>query len=57
MNWKHKDLLEISQLNREEIEHVFQTAARFAEVNQRPVKKVPVLKGKSVVLFFAEDRG
>lgn len=55
MNWKHKDLLEISQLNREEIEHVFQTAARFAEVNQRPVKKVPVLKGKSVVLFFAED--
>ena len=35
MNWKHKDLLEISQLNREEIEHVFQTAARFAEVNQR----------------------
>ena len=54
MNWRHKDLLEISQLDREEIGHVFETAARFAEVNQRPIKKVPILKGKSVVLFFAE---
>ncbi len=54
MNWRHKDLLDISQLNREEIGHVFATAARFAEVNQRPIKKVPILKGKSVVLFFAE---
>lgn len=54
MNWRHKDLLEISQLSRDEVEHVFETAARFAEVNQRPIKKVPILKGKSVVLFFAE---
>nr|MBP9943897.1 aspartate carbamoyltransferase [Desulfomicrobium sp.] len=54
MNWRHKDLLEISQLDTDEISHVFETAARFAEVNQRPIKKVPILKGKSVVLFFAE---
>ncbi len=54
MNWGHKDLLDIEQLSKEEIGHVFETAARFAEVNQRPVKKVPILKGKSVVLFFAE---
>ena len=54
MNWRHKDLLHIGQLSAEEILHVFATAARFAEVNERPVKKVPVLKGKSVVLFFAE---
>jgi aspartate carbamoyltransferase catalytic subunit len=54
MNWRHKDLLEISQLDPDEIRHVFETATRFAEVNQRPVKKVPILKGKSVVLFFAE---
>ncbi|HCU68468.1 MAG TPA: aspartate carbamoyltransferase, partial [Desulfomicrobium sp.] len=54
MNWRHKDLLEISQLSPGEIGHVFETAARFAEVNQRPIKKVPILKGKSVVLFFAE---
>jgi aspartate carbamoyltransferase catalytic subunit len=54
MHWRHKDLLEISQLTPEEITHVFTTAARVVEVNQRPVKKVPVLKGKSVVLFFSE---
>ena len=54
MDWRHKDLLEISQLSREEIGYVCETAARFAEVNQRPIKKVPILKGKSVVLFFAE---
>jgi len=54
MQWNHKDLLTISQLNREEIGYIFKMADRFDEVNMRPVKKVPVLKGKSVVLFFAE---
>lgn len=54
MHWQHKDLLEISQLSPDEVVHIFSTAARFAEVNQRSVKKVPVLKGKSVVLFFSE---
>lgn len=54
MQWPHKDLLDISQLTPEEIHHVFEVAARFDEVNTRSVKKVPVLKGKSVVLFFAE---
>lgn len=54
MNWRHKDLLEISQLSPADVAHIFETAARFAEVNQRPVKKVPTLRGKSVVLFFAE---
>ena len=54
MQWNHKDLLTISQLNRDEIGYIFKMADRFDEVNMRPVKKVPVLKGKSVVLFFAE---
>jgi aspartate carbamoyltransferase catalytic subunit len=54
MQWPHKDLLDISQLSPEEILHVFEVAERFNEVNTRSVKKVPVLKGKSVILFFAE---
>jgi aspartate carbamoyltransferase catalytic subunit len=33
---------------------LFDTAAHFQEINTRPVKKVPTLKGRSVVLFFAE---
>lgn len=54
MFWPHKDLLCISQLTGAEILHVFKTARRFAEINTRPVKKVPALKGKTVVLFFVE---
>ncbi|WP_462325886.1 aspartate carbamoyltransferase catalytic subunit [Desulfoplanes sp.] len=54
MHWKHKDLLDTDQLSRKEIGYIFEVADRFDEVNKRPVKKVPVLKGKSVVLFFAE---
>ncbi len=54
MQWQHKDLLDAGQLSRGEVEHVFETAASFMEINTRPVKKVPTLKGKSVVLFFAE---
>ena len=54
MNWPHKDLLSVSQLTREQIEHILRTAASFQEINTRPVKKAPTLRGKSVVLFFAE---
>jgi aspartate carbamoyltransferase catalytic subunit len=54
MQWPHKDLLDVSQLSNPQIRHIFEVAARFAEINSRPVKKVPILKGKSVVLFFAE---
>ncbi len=54
MNWPHKDLLDVSQLSREDVDVVMRTAASFREINARPVKKVPTLKGKSVVLFFAE---
>lgn len=54
MEWRHKDLLDVTQLNLEEVRHVFETAAYFQEINSRPVKKVPTLKGRSVVLFFAE---
>ena len=52
MHWPHKDLLDVSQLSVEEIRHIFDTARHFLEINRRPIKKVPTLKGKSVVLFL-----
>jgi aspartate carbamoyltransferase catalytic subunit len=52
--WPHKDLLDITQLSREDVDRIFETATYFQEINSRPVKKVPTLKGRSVVLFFAE---
>jgi aspartate carbamoyltransferase catalytic subunit len=54
MNWTHKDLLDIESLSIEEIRHIFHTSSRFIEINSRSIKKVPILRGKSVVLFFAE---
>jgi len=54
MKWLHKDLLDVSQLSMSEVMSIFETAGRFQELQERPVKKVPTLKGRSVILFFAE---
>lgn len=53
--WKHKDLLDVSDLDRRHLEYLLNLAASFQEINQRPVKKAPTLKGKTVMLFFAEN--
>lgn len=45
----------MTQLNRQDLFHLLDLAANFQEINRRPVKKVPTLKGKSIILFFAED--
>jgi aspartate carbamoyltransferase catalytic subunit len=53
--WTRKHLLAISDLTREEILHVLDTAAGFQEVSTRSVKKVPALRGRVVVLMFFEE--
>lgn len=53
--WKHKDLLDVTDLSRPDLEHLHSLASRFQEINQRPIKKAPTLKGKTVMLFFAEN--
>lgn len=53
--WLHKDLLDTADLSQEEILYILDTAYQFAEINTRPVKKVPTLRGKSVILFFVEN--
>lgn len=52
--WKHKDLLDVGQLSEQDTFHLLDMARSFHEVNRRAVKKVPTLKGRTVVLFFAE---
>ncbi len=52
--WSHKDLLDVTDLSTAEIEYLLNTAEQFDEINTRAVKKVPTLRGKGVVLFFAE---
>ena len=46
-HWPHKDLLDVDQLTQEELFHLLDTAANLHEINSRPVKKVPILKGKA----------
>ena len=50
----HKDLLDIVSLEREEIEHLLNQAVPFKDLFTRSVKKVPALKGKSVLMLFYE---
>jgi aspartate carbamoyltransferase catalytic subunit len=49
-----KDLLDISALDRTEIEHLLEQSIPFKELFTRSVKKVPALKGKSVLMLFYE---
>ena len=53
--WPHKDLLDTESLSVEEIIYLLDTAEQFQEINTRPIKKVPTLRGKGVILFFAEN--
>ena len=54
MRLKHKDLLGLEYLDREEINLILETATPFKELFTRSVKKVPPLRGKTVVLLFYE---
>ena len=54
MRLKNKDLLGLEYLDREEINLILETAKPFKELFTRSVKKVPPLRGKTVVLLFYE---
>lgn len=54
MRWNRKDLLGIHDLSAEEITFVLDTADAFKQVGTRDVKKVPALRGKTLVNFFVE---
>jgi aspartate carbamoyltransferase catalytic subunit len=54
MKWTRKDLLGLEDLCREEIECILDTADSFKEVSTREIKKVPALRGKTVVNLFYE---
>jgi aspartate carbamoyltransferase catalytic subunit len=53
-SWQRKDLLSIADLSTDEIQLILDTALSFREVSERPVKKVPTLRGKTVINLFFE---
>ena len=52
--FNHKDLLGMDQLSVSDINLILDTADAFKEISTRDIKKVPTLRGKSVVNFFYE---
>ena len=54
MLWTKKDFLGLEDLTKEEIELVLTTAESFKDVSHRAIKKVPALRGKTVVNLFYE---
>jgi aspartate carbamoyltransferase catalytic subunit len=54
MSWHRKHLLDVESLTAEEITTVLDTARSFKAVGKRAIKKVPALRGKTVVNLFVE---
>jgi len=52
--FNHKDLLGMGGLTPEDIEIILDTAESLKEISTRDIKKVPTLRGKSVISFFYE---
>ena len=52
---RHRHLLGLADLSREELLEVLDLAVSMKEVLQRPIKKVPSLRGRSVVNLFFES--
>lgn len=53
--WSRKHLIGLSDLSRQEIEFILDTAQGFEKFSTRSIKKVPTLRGKVVVNMFFED--
>ncbi|NIA22797.1 MAG: aspartate carbamoyltransferase catalytic subunit [Proteobacteria bacterium] len=54
MEWKRKDLITIEELAPEEINLILDTAEPFKEILRRNIKKVPPLRGRTVLNLFFE---
>ncbi len=54
MAFNKKDLLGIRELSVEEINTILDTAESFKEVSARAIKKVPALRGKTIINLFFE---
>ena len=54
MAFRHKHILGIEQLSAEDITQILDTADSFKEINARDIKKVPTLRGKTIINAFFE---
>jgi aspartate carbamoyltransferase catalytic subunit len=54
MRFERKDLLDLEELEPWEINLVLDTAESFKEISERPIRKVPILRGKTICHLFLE---
>ncbi len=54
MVFRHKHILGIEHLSRDDIQTILDTAENFREINSREIKKVPTLRGKTIINLFYE---
>jgi aspartate carbamoyltransferase catalytic subunit len=54
MGMRHRHILDMASLSAADIKTILDTAQRMKEISRRPIKKVPTLRGKTVVHFFYE---
>ena len=52
--WTRRHVLDTDDWARDEIETVLDQTAAMAEILTRPIRKAPPLRGRTVILFFAE---
>ncbi|MBL0226281.1 MAG: aspartate carbamoyltransferase catalytic subunit [Geobacteraceae bacterium] len=52
--FKHKDIIALRDLTKEEMELLLSTAESMREINSRDIKKVPTLRGKTIINLFYE---
>jgi len=55
MQLRRKDILGLQEMSAEEIGLILDTAESYKEILSRPVKKVPILRGKSICTLFYEN--
>jgi aspartate carbamoyltransferase catalytic subunit len=55
MSFSHKHILGMEQMTREDIQTILDTADSFKEINSRDIKKVPTLRGKTIINAFFEN--
>jgi aspartate carbamoyltransferase catalytic subunit len=54
LRWTRRHVLDIDDWSRDEIEAVLETTGAMLDILRRPIRRAPPLRGKTVILFFAE---
>ena len=53
-NFSHKHILDFSRFSPQDISFILDTAESFKEISRRPIKKVPALRGNTIINLFFE---